>query len=105
MIDIVSSTVCDYNVITSYPGECAMKTRLIPIGNSRGVRIPKPLLEQAELEDDIELRVVEGGILVRGISPRRDGWSEAAQQVRERREDGLLDDGVPTTFDESEWTW
>jgi antitoxin MazE len=82
-----------------------MKTKLVPIGNSRGVRIPKPLLEQAGLEDDVELRVVEGGILVRGVGVRRAGWAEAAEKVRERGEDGLLDAPVSTDFDESEWNW
>jgi antitoxin MazE len=82
-----------------------MKTKLVPIGNSRGVRIPKPLLEQAGLEGDIELRVVEGGIMVRGVAVSRTGWTEAAEKVRERNEAGLLDDLIATDFDESEWTW
>jgi len=82
-----------------------MKTKLVPIGNSRGVRIPKPLLEQAGLEDDVELRVVEGGIMVRSVGVRRAGWAEAAEKVRERGEDGLLDAPVPTDFDEAEWNW
>ena len=82
-----------------------MKTKLVPIGNSRGVRIPKPLLEQAGLQDDVELRVVEGGILVRGVGVRRAGWGEAAAKVRERGADGLLDTPVATDFDESEWNW
>jgi len=82
-----------------------MKTKLVPIGNSRGVRIPKPLLEQAGLKDDVELRVVEGGIMVRGVAVRRAGWAEAAAKVHERGEDGLLDKPVATDFDESEWNW
>jgi antitoxin MazE len=82
-----------------------MKTKLVPIGNSRGVRIPKPLLEQAGLEDDVELRVVEGGIMVRAVGVRRAGWAEAAEKVREQGEDGLLDEPVATDFDESEWSW
>ncbi len=82
-----------------------MKTKLVPIGNSRGVRIPKPLLEQAGLKDDVELRVVEGGIMVRGVGVRRAGWAEAAEKIRELREDGLLDAPVTTDFDESEWNW
>jgi antitoxin MazE len=82
-----------------------VKTKLVPIGNSRGVRIPKPLLEQAGLEDDVELRLVEGGIMVRGVGVRRAGWAEAAERVRERGEDGLLDAPVATDFDESEWNW
>jgi len=82
-----------------------VKTKLVPIGNSQGVRIPKPLLDQAGLEDEVELQVVEGGIIVRGVGVRRAGWAEAAEMVRERGEDGLLDEPVATTFDESEWTW
>jgi antitoxin MazE len=82
-----------------------VKTKLVPIGNSRGVRIPKPLLEQAGLEDDVELRVVEGGIMVCGAGVRRAGWAEAAAQARKRGGDGLLDKPVATDFDESEWTW
>lgn len=82
-----------------------MKTKLVPIGNSRGVRIPKPLLEQAGLENDVELRVVEGGIMVLAIGLRRAGWAEAAEKVRERGEDGLLDAQIATDFDESEWKW
>lgn len=82
-----------------------MKTKLVPIGNSRGVRIPKPLLDLAGLEDDVELRVVEGGIMVRGVGVRRAGWAEASEKVRERGEDGRLDESVATEFDESEWSW
>jgi antitoxin MazE len=41
-----------------------MRTRLVKIGNSRGVRIPKPLLEQAGLEDEVELTVVDGEIRI-----------------------------------------
>ena len=82
-----------------------MKTKLIPIGNSRGVRIPKPLLEQAGLEDEVELQVVEAGIMIRGADTPRHGWAEAAQRMGERREDGLLDEPVATVFDETEWQW
>ena len=35
----------------------------------------------------------------------RAGWGEAARTLHERREDGLLDDMIPTGFDESEWVW
>ena len=46
-----------------------MKTRLVRIGNSRGVRIPKPLLEQAGLEDEVQLRVVDDGSCLRRHVP------------------------------------
>jgi antitoxin MazE len=82
-----------------------MKTKIIRIGNSRGVRIPKPLLEQAGLEDEVQLRLVESGIVIEGATTHRHEWGVAAAKIRERGEDGLLDEPPPTAFDESEWTW
>jgi antitoxin MazE len=82
-----------------------MKTKLIPIGNSRGVRIPKPLLEQAGLEDEVELRVLDDGIVIGPARAPRAGWAEAARLVRERGEDGLLDEPTPTRFEAAEWEW
>jgi antitoxin MazE len=82
-----------------------MKTKLVRIGNSRGVRIPKPLLEQAGLEEEVELEVVEAGIMIRGAAAPRVGWAEAADRVRERGEDGLRDEPLATEFDRFEWGW
>jgi antitoxin MazE len=82
-----------------------MKTKLVRIGNSRGVRIPKPLLEQAGLENEVLLRVVEEGIVIEAADKPRAGWGEAARILHERREDGLLDDITATDFDETEWVW
>lgn len=82
-----------------------MKTRLVRIGNSRGVRIPKPLLEQAGLEDEVELRVVEDGIVIASVREPRGDWETAARLVRERGEDGPLDVPTPTRFDTTEWQW
>ena len=82
-----------------------MKTKIIRIGNSRGVRIPKPLLEQAGLEDQVILRVVEDGIVIESAEKPRANWAEAARILGDRAEDGLLDEVVLTDFDESEWVW
>ena len=82
-----------------------MKARLIRIGNSRGVRIPKPLLEQVGLEDEVELRVVENGIVIEAARAPRAGWAEAAKLVHQREEDGILDEPTPTRFDGTEWDW
>ena len=82
-----------------------MKAKIIRIGNSRGVRIPKPLLEEAGLEDEVHLRVVEDGIVIEPAGKPRAGWSEAARALHERQEDDLLDDVTPTVFDETEWVW
>ena len=50
-------SLCDYNVIT-------MKTSIITIGNSKGVRIPKPLLEESGLKGAVELKASKGEIKI-----------------------------------------
>lgn len=82
-----------------------MKTKIVRIGNSRGVRIPKPLLEQAGLEEEVILRVVEDGIVIESAKKPRAGWADAARTLSDRGEDRLLDEVVLTDFDESEWVW
>lgn len=82
-----------------------MKAKIVRIGNSRGVRIPKPLLEQAGLGDEVELRVVDAGIVIEPSASPRTGWSQAARLLHERGADELLLTPVATEFDETEWTW
>ena len=82
-----------------------MKTRIVKIGNSRGVRLPKPLIEEAGLGEEVELRVVESGLLIERTLPTRAGWSVAAALLRARGEGGLLDETSATDFDVSEWVW
>ncbi len=78
--------------------------RLVQIGNSRGVRIPKPLIEEAGLTDEVELEVQGGTIVVRPLEGTRAGWAEAAARLAAEGE-GLLDAETPTRFDGEEWTW
>lgn len=82
-----------------------MKARIVKIGNSRGIRLPKPLIEEAGLGEDVELRVVQTGLLIERPRQPREGWAEAAAQVRARGEDSLLDEPSPTEFDDSDWVW
>jgi antitoxin MazE len=82
-----------------------MKTRLIRIGNSRGVRLPKIIIEQAGLTDEVELGVRDGAVIVARPTSTRSGWAAAASQMRQRDEDRLLDTPTSTRFDEKEWEW
>jgi antitoxin MazE len=82
-----------------------MKTRIVRIGNSRGVRIPKPLIEEAGLPDEVEVRARNGAIIIAPATSARAGWKEAAKLLRERDEDKLLHPPTPTHFDEKEWKW
>lgn len=82
-----------------------MRTKIVRIGNSKGVRIPKAMLQEAGIDGKVDIRVTEQGILIASAVEPRAGWAEAARLIRERREDGLLDPPVQTRFDESEWEW
>ena len=82
-----------------------MKSRIVQIGNSRGIRLPKVLLEEAKLLDEVELVAEPGRIVIRRGSRPRAGWAAAARKMRERNDDRLLDPTTPTRFDEKEWKW
>jgi len=88
-----------------------MKARIVRIGNSRGVRIPKPLLEQTGLADEVEIRVEENRIVIAPPEPEsappRKGWAKAFKAMAVAGDDALLDgDGQsPTKWDEEEWEW
>lgn len=83
----------------------AMKARIVRIGNSRGVRLPKPLIAEAGLPDEVEIRARNGAIIISPASRLRAGWAEAAKQARERDEDRLMDAPTTTHFDAEEWEW
>jgi len=81
-----------------------MKARIVRIGNSQGIRIPKPLLEQAGLEDEVELHAEPGRIVIATARRARAGWADAARALHADGGD-LLESTGPTTFDRSEWEW
>jgi antitoxin MazE len=82
-----------------------MKSRIVQIGNSRGIRLPKVLLEEAQLADEVELQAEPGRIVIRQGKRPRTGWAAAARKMREQDEDLLLDPTTPTRFEEKEWKW
>ena len=81
-----------------------MKTKLVRIGNSRGIRLPKPFIEEAWLAEDVEVEVRGNTVVIRPISSTRVGWAEAAAALA-ATQTGLLDPVVATAFDRDEWTW
>ncbi|HUY28754.1 MAG TPA: AbrB/MazE/SpoVT family DNA-binding domain-containing protein [Candidatus Binataceae bacterium] len=82
-----------------------MKARIVRIGNSRGVRLPKPLIAEAGLSDEVEIRARNGAIVISAVARPRAGWSEAGKLARARDEDQLPDAPTSTRFDNKEWTW
>lgn len=81
------------------------KTRIVRIGNSRGIRVPKGLLEQAQLPDEVELQAEPGRLVVRAAHGPRAGWAAAAKAMHARGDDQLLDAPTPTRFDGKDWQW
>jgi antitoxin MazE len=83
-----------------------MKTRIIRIGNSQGVRIPKLLLQQTGLGEDVELEVRFDEIVIRSAKQPRADWAAAFESMAQAGDDALLDpDVVGSEWDEEEWTW
>ena len=81
-----------------------MRSRIVRIGNSQGVRLPKLLIEQAGLEEEVELRAETGQIVIAAARRTRAGWAEAAQRARAAGDDALESTGA-TRFDQTEWEW
>jgi antitoxin MazE len=89
----------NYNVV--------MRASIIQIGNSRGLRIPRTILEQAGLRKDVEIEAHRSYIVVRAPKNPREGWEDAFRRMAQAADDVLLDADAlaPTKFDETEWTW
>jgi antitoxin MazE len=82
-----------------------MRTHIIRIGNSRGVRIPKPLLEQAGLTGAVQLHAEKDRIVIRSDREPRQGWKEAFAAVAGRYQKEALLGEITNAFDGNEWAW
>ncbi len=84
-----------------------MKTRIVRIGNSRGIRIPKPLLDQTGLSGEVEIRAQKDSLVIRPAAKPRTGWAAAFQVMAQHGDDALLDEAAASMsrWDEDEWEW
>jgi antitoxin MazE len=81
---------------------------LVRIGNSQGIRIPKPFIEQAHLEGkELKFEVLKSGLLIAPINEPRKGWAELiAKQVAKQGEDPIDSEWLNselTSDNELEW--
>jgi antitoxin MazE len=81
------------------------KARIVRIGNSRGIRVPKILLDEAQLPEEVELHAEPGRLVIQATRRPRMGWAEAARAMAKQRHDKLLDEPMATRFDREEWEW
>jgi len=85
----------------------AVAARIIRIGNSQGVRIPKPLLEQSGLGENVELDVRANEIVIRAARRPRSGWDDAFAAMAARGDDAPIEGpwSPSSAWDEEEWRW
>lgn len=83
----------------------AVKTHVIRIGNSRGIRIPKVVIDQLGLGDEVEIAVLRDQLVVRPIAHPRHGWEERFRAMAVQADDRLLDEPAATRWDDEEWEW
>jgi antitoxin MazE len=84
-----------------------MKTRIVAIGNSRGIRIPKLLLDQTGLTGDVEISVEADSLRIGPVKKPRAGWAAAFEEMARRGDDALVDEPAPSlsSWDERDWQW
>lgn len=85
-----------------------MKTKIVKIGNSRGVRIPKSFIDESGLKSEVELEVTDGKIIIKPIYKSRESWDSAFHKMSQNKDDVLLDSqelfGL-SSWDKEEWEW
>ena len=84
-----------------------MRARIVRIGNSQGIRIPKHLLEQTGLCGEVEINAVGGAVVIGPLRKPRAGWAAAFAEMGRLGDDALLDNAAPclSAWDEDEWEW
>ncbi len=82
-----------------------VRSKVVKIGNSRGIRSPRTLLEQAGLTEEVEMSVEGDSLVIRSAHSPRKGWETQFAGMAEKGDDRLLDEYKPTQWDDEEWTW
>lgn len=94
----MTTSICNHKVIT-------MRAAIIKIGNSKGIRIPKSILEECQIGEEVDLRVEDNNIILVPLQAKsREGWAEKFQEMAEAGEDRLL---IPEEIisDFKDWEW
>ena len=80
-----------------------MNVSVIPIGNSKGIRLGKALLEKYNIKDAVELILEKGYIIIKPISSPRKGWDKAFKKMHENGDDRLLMSDIFEDENLEEW--
>lgn len=81
-------------------------TKIIQIGNSKGIRIPKTLLDQLSADELVELKLKDGVLIVQPVDNPRQGWDQAFSSMAASGDDQLfIPDSVEQEWDQDDWMW
>jgi antitoxin MazE len=85
----------------------SIKVKIIRIGNSKGIRLSKSLIEQYNMKDEVLLEAKKDSIVIRPVENPRADWEESFEKMRLRGDDVLLDNGteLESEWDKTEWQW
>ena len=81
-----------------------MEVSVVQIGNSRGIRLSKTLIDKYQIKDKVELFLEKGQIIIKAKSESRKGWDIAFKKMHENGDDKLLVDDVFTNEKFEEWS-
>ncbi len=80
-----------------------MELSIVQIGNSKGVRLPKTLIEKYNIKDKVELILEKGYLILKPIPSPRKGWEAAFKEMNEKGDDQLLFNDVFENENIEEW--
>ncbi len=77
-----------------------MRLAIVSIGNSKGIRIPKAVLDKYQMKDSVEVEMRDDAIVLKPVRKPREGWEEAFRQMHQNGDDKLL---IPDVFEDETW--
>ena len=80
-----------------------MEIQVVKIGNSKGIRLSKTLLERYNIRDKLEIIFEKGYLILKPVSKPRSGWEEAFKEMHNNKDDQLLFDDVFQDENIEEW--
>ena len=83
------------------------RVRLVKMGSTRGIRLPRLFLEEAELDEEVEMEVRDDQVIIRLVPRPRRNWEKEFDGMTARGDDRLLDPKAfsLTAWDEEKWEW
>ncbi|MBD2148657.1 AbrB/MazE/SpoVT family DNA-binding domain-containing protein [Pseudanabaena sp. FACHB-1277] len=83
----------------------SIRTKIVKIGNSQGIRIPKLLLEQSGIDTEVEIAIQGDCLTICKVPHPRAGWDQAFAAMARNGDDLLLDEVTETAWDQVAWEW